>query len=283
MRQTLFEIPLFGGIPIYGYGTMVLVGVLAGLWLLGRNAKRHGLDPKGIQDLAVFVVFSGLLGGRLFYFVQFRNDYEGDLLAFFRLWEGGLVLYGGIFGGALCLVLLCLKQKRSILFTLDLLIPSVALGVAFGRIGCLLNGCCWGQVCRPDFPLGVTFPAGSPPAADLVSGGGALGASLPVHPTQLYASVNALLLTWVLWWVGRHKSSPGKVIGTAALLYGLSRFALEGMRGDHQPEPGSWTVSQWICALVVLLGVAFLVVARRRGGQPPSALGEPSTAPTASG
>ena len=181
-----------------------------------------------------------------------------------------------------------------------------------------MNGCCWGRECHPDFPLGLTFPVNSPPALDwatsLVVDGRVVG-SVPLQPTQIYASINAFLLTWVLWRLSRPrpdadskrlqkedlalrkslKSVPdaqqkarlveeyialqkqkrevltlaksGLVIGSAALLYGCSRFLLEGIRGDHHPAPGAWTVSQWISTAMVVTGVLLVLRPTRGGGE----------------
>ena len=154
MRQVLFEI---FGIPVYGYGTLVLIGVLSGLWMLTVNACRRGWNPQAAQDCAVYLVIGGILGGRTFHFIQYNDSYD-SALQFFALWKGGLVPYGALLGGLAMGLFLAFWKRLPVLSFLDLLAPSVLVGIAFGRLGCLMNGCCWGRECHADFPLGVTFP-----------------------------------------------------------------------------------------------------------------------------
>ncbi|MFQ5655557.1 MAG: prolipoprotein diacylglyceryl transferase, partial [Planctomycetota bacterium] len=244
MRRVLFEIPGLHW-PIFGYGTMVLVGFLAGTWLLRRGARARGWDSQRTGDLAIWMVLFGLAGARIFYFVQFYSEEFQDrgLLAILRIWEGGLVFYGGILGGLITFFLLTWKHRLPVRAHLDLLAPAIAIGLGFGRIGCFLNGCCWGMECAVDFPLGVVFPAESLPAsAAQWRGLGDPGA--PLHPTQLYAALNALLLAWLMWRLNHLRLPPGVTAGAFILLYGISRFLLEQIRGDHQTIPGTWPVSQ---------------------------------------
>jgi len=256
-------------LPIYGYGAMVLLGFLAGYFFVLRGAQRDGIEREKVQDLPIWMVFSGLLGARLFYFIQFYStDFnDGRWWHVFKIWEGGLVFYGGLILGAVAFLIYCRRQKLPILPMLDLMAPATALGLGFGRIGCFLNGCCWGKACDASFTFAVRFPAGSPPAT--------LDAPSPwVHPAQLYASLNGFLLALVLWAVWRRKPSPGTVIGLLFLLYGMSRFLLEGIRGDHEVAQGAWTVSQSVSSAGIALG-AFLLIGgkivenshRGRGGE----------------
>ena len=119
MRQELFRI---FGIPVYGYGTLVLIGVLTGLWLLSRNARRRGWNPQVAQDCAVYLVIGGLLGGRTFHFIQYHDTYESPL-QFFALWKGGLVLYGALLGGLGMGLFLAFRRGLPVLAFLDLLAP----------------------------------------------------------------------------------------------------------------------------------------------------------------
>lgn len=247
MKQILFHL---GPIPVTGYGVMVLCGVLSALFLLHRGAQRRGWDAAAAVDLAVWVVLGGILGGRLFYVFQFwgRDYADAGFWEPFKVWQGGLVLYGAIFGGLVATVVLVRRQQWPVLQFLDVTAPGIAIGIAFGRIGCLLNGCCWGQPCAADFRLGIRFPPGSP-----------VGHTDLVHPTQIYAACAAAVLAWVCWRLGAHRPPGGVVFGVLAIFYGVSRFTTETIRGDHKPHPGEWPVSQTISVYTFLFGIALVV------------------------
>ncbi len=267
--REIFRIPLpFTGIelPIYGYGMMVLIGFLAATWVFQRGARRYGWDPARISDLSMWMVLIGLAGGRTFYYIQFfGQDFRGQgWLAIFKIWEGGLVLYGGVLAGFAVIVFFAYRSKKPLLPLLDALAPAVAVGIGFGRIGCLLNGCCWGKLCAVDYPLGISFPEGSPPAIALAGSEALAGASPLVHPAQIYASVNAFLLAAVLWFLHRARPPRGVTAGAFLLGYGASRFLLESIRGDHRPAPGAWTVSQTISSFVLISGILVIVWSVRR-------------------
>ena len=150
------------GLPIRSYGVMVLLGVLSGVWLATHRARRMGVDPDKILSLATRMFFFGFLGARLFYVIEFwddqfaHNNLRQTLIAIINFTEGGLVVYGSLIGALLAAWLYLRRQKLPILAISDLIAPSLLLGLAFGRIGCLLNGCCFGSIC--DTPLAITFP-----------------------------------------------------------------------------------------------------------------------------
>lgn len=262
MFPELFKI---GSIPINSYGTMVLLGVIGGLWLLNKGSVRRGWNPDESIDIAIWTVFAGIVGGRIFYVIQFWSSnpvfIEDPWFGPFKIWKGGLVLFGGLMGGLLCMLFLTWRRRKPVLEFLDVAAPSAAVGVAVGRIGCLLNGCCWGKVCHEDFALGISYPAGAPAAH-----------TLPVHPTQLYSFVALLVVAWICWRLGAHRPPRGTVIGTLAILYGICRYTVETIRGDHDPAPGEWTVSQQLSMCVVLIGLSLLSAAaiRSRRGRTPA-------------
>ena len=199
------------------------------------------------------------------------DQFAENPLRIFKIWEGGLVFYGGMIMGAIAFVFYCRRHSLPLLPMLDVMAPATAIGLAFGRIGCYFNGCCWGKACDAGYALAVRFPAGSPPAT-------AEAASPWVHPTQIYSSANAFLLALLLWAVWRSRPAPGTVIGLLFSLYGASRFVLEGIRGDHGVQPGGWTVSQTVSSGMILLGVSLIVAALTRGRQGPASPSSPAMA-----
>jgi len=189
MRQILFQIELsringsLPDIPVYGYGLMLFMAYLWCTWLAKRLCRREGIDGALIPDLAIWLVVAGILGGRMVYVIQYWQTTSTNvgfdrrpLLEVIKLWDGGLVLYGAIAGGAVGFFaydrFVLQKHKVSRWKMLDIIAPCVALGVALGRIGCLFTGCCYGNVAcegRPhiEFPLfsntkppQLTAPAG---------------------------------------------------------------------------------------------------------------------------
>ena len=154
------------GLPIRGYGVMLLVAVTAAVALAVRRARRLGIDPELMLTLTFWAFVPGILGARAFYVIEYWDELQRatpgqTLLTIVNMTEGGLVVYGSVIGGVVGLAAFIYKYKMPPLATLDLVVPSFVLGMAIGRIGCLLNGCCYGGLC--DLPWAVTFPAGSPP------------------------------------------------------------------------------------------------------------------------
>jgi phosphatidylglycerol:prolipoprotein diacylglycerol transferase len=158
------------GLPIRGYGVMLLLAVSAAVGLAAWRARRVGLDPELIFSLAFWLFLPGLLGARIFYVIQkwpidFEPIYQAQgfaavLGAVVNIAQGGLVVYGSLIGGVLGAIAFIYKYKLPPLAMLDLITPSLLLGLAIGRLGCMMNGCCYGGPCT--LPWAVTFPAGSP-------------------------------------------------------------------------------------------------------------------------
>ena len=154
------------GVPVRGYGAMLVLAVVVGSALSVVRARQVGIHPDTVLSLVFWVFLCGIVGARLFYVVEYWPQFRGGSLTetLFRLLniaQGGLVIYGGILGGALALVVLVRLYRVPALPLLDAVAAPAILGLAIGRIGCLLNGCCFGGVC--DLPWAMRFPAGSPP------------------------------------------------------------------------------------------------------------------------
>lgn len=169
------------GLPIRGYGAMVLVATVAGIGVAVLRARRMGLNPELIYTLAFWMFVCGIIGARVFFVVQNWPQFRKPTIAaslgeILKFTEGGLVVYGGVFGGLLAAGVFVVRRGLPLLAVGDLIAPSMLLGMGIGRIGCLLNGCCWGGDC--DGPLCVRFPKGSPPYLDQLERGPLLGLSL---------------------------------------------------------------------------------------------------------
>lgn len=193
MDQVLFWIPIHTawtpqGIPIYGFGLMLFLAFIAGNFVASRLARRIGVAPEKLQDLLIWVFVFGLVGGRLLYFWVEQAPERRTLAGFFEIWNGGIVFYGGAIGGAIGGVLFYRRLMKpfgvSPWQVADVIAPGVAIGLCLGRLGCFLNGCCYGYVAPPE-AIAVHFPSLTAPARDqLVSEQGRqtlLGFSMDDH------------------------------------------------------------------------------------------------------
>ncbi|MGE5309090.1 MAG: prolipoprotein diacylglyceryl transferase, partial [Deltaproteobacteria bacterium] len=239
-----------GPVNLYSYGLMLALAFGIGTYIAAFRAQKRGIHRNVIYDLVLWILVSSLAGARLFFValnLGYFRDHPSEIL---MVWEGGLVLYGGIIFGFAAAVWYLRRVKVPVWKAADIIAPSLALGVAIGRIGCFLNGCCYGKV---SYKWGVCYPsAGSPPAYEeqvrhgLLSG--ADRCSLPVLPTQLYESLVCLALFGLLLWIGRKKPFfDGFLFWLFILLYSAQRFFMEGIRYyEENFLAGPFTVGQVI-------------------------------------
>ncbi|HEV2972664.1 MAG TPA: prolipoprotein diacylglyceryl transferase family protein [Pirellulales bacterium] len=387
------------GLPIRGYGVMVLLGVVAGVWLAVRRARKRGIDVELIFNLALWLFIGGIIGARLFYVFEYwgqqfyrtdshgQFDFAGTLKAALNIAQGGLVIYGALIGGGVAGLLFWLRHRNQPMLRIaDVIAPSMALGLGIGRIGCFLNGCCFGSVAE-DLPWAVKFPEQSPPYMRQIENGqlylhglafrgkpdkagatisavepdsdadkaglqadekivqiyeqptsdaksqvllypkadpektgqaadaepdATLGAaeralmaikgegtkivvytedrekpvvwaitrpndlpakSLPVHPTQLYSALDAVLLCLLLLAFDPFRRRDGEVLALMLTVHPIARFLLESIRTDEPkmiPLPfgtASLTISQFLSVMMFVGAIglwAFLILRRPR-------------------
>ena len=170
------------GLAVRGYGLMLLSGIVAGVGLVMLRCEKIGVTQDQITQLGFWMMLCGIAGARLFFVIQksdqfFPNGFTAEgLFRTFNMTQGGLVVYGSLIGGALGGLIFLKLNKLPVWRTADLIAPGMVLGLAIGRIGCLMNGCCYGGVCSDEYPA-VTFPAGSPPYMRQLETGDLLGIS----------------------------------------------------------------------------------------------------------
>ena len=261
-----------GSFAVHWYGIFIGIGFLASFCLLLKLKKYAGLTTDQVYNISMIALFAGVIGARLFYVIQFWDQFRGrGLLAILNIHEGGIVFYGGFILAfiAECLYakwptvrrLLGLKEKTpadgseprkdiSILALLDILGPAMALAHAFGRIGCFMQGCCFGKPAPNGFPLAVTFPKGALAAARYPSV--LTDGSMPVYPVQLFESAGNILMCGILLLLLRKRKYAGMIGGVYLILYGVMRFLLEFMRGDHTDSILDLTPSQFIAVAVAI-------------------------------
>jgi phosphatidylglycerol:prolipoprotein diacylglycerol transferase len=344
------------GIAIRGYGVMMLVAIIAGVALAAYRARRMGLDPEIIYSLAFYMFVLGILGARLFFIIEYRNQVFRDtwgetFWAMFDVTQGGLVVYGSLIGAMVAMAWFVHKRKLPLLALSDLIAPSLVLGLAIGRIGCLMNGCCFGLLCNHDWAISFpskTLPyerhletgqffgfriekassgeptitevrANTPAAAANLKKGDVIARihgrsvneledaegrplppfaaakeylslsgssvrltladgrvvhlqlstppakSLPVHPTQIYSSINAFLLFALLIAYYPFRRRDGEVVALLLTLYTVTRFLLEWIRDDEPPQFGTaLTISQIVSALMLALIVGLWIYVSRQ-------------------
>ena len=187
LAAALVLLPRFTtGIPIRGYGVMVLLGSVTGVGMAAYRARQQGLSPEIIYALAFAMFICGIIGARLFFVIEYWEtrfqfgDWRSTLLEVVKFTEGGLVVYGALIGATLAFLVFAVRHHLPPLALADLIAPSLLAGLAFGRIGCLLNGCCYGGEC--ELPWAVTFPRDSMPYMEQVVSGRMFGFTLAESP-----------------------------------------------------------------------------------------------------
>lgn len=302
MFPELFRIP-FLGYSVHSYGLMLVVGLLCAIELAKFLARRSDLNPEYFANAAILALVSGLIGARIAYVIQFHEEFTGGTFAenawsAINLTSGGLVYYGGFLLAFPTLVAYAIWKKIPLLRGMDIIAPCLMIGLAFGRVGCFLNGCCWGQHANLPAPLAVTFPYYSPAylddyehakvtpppvlyQQDLIKNTSRLMTptqikaqhdlaaaadaqrSLPVINTQLISTVTALLIAAVATAFFTLGKTPGRGFAVMMMLEGMSRFLIEGLRVEPSVL-GPLTVSMLIGLGVALGGLTLWVAAGLR-------------------
>lgn len=225
MHPVLIEL---GRLQVRSYGFMLAVSFLLGIWLAGRRAKRRGIDPQKILDLSVIIILAAVVGSRLLYVVFHLEQYRNPLDVF-ALWQGGATFYGGFLLAVGASYWWLQRNNLSFLAVADVIAPSIALGLVFTRVGCLLSGCCYGK--PTDGPLGLVFPPDSP--AGIAAAAIALETArdrVALHPAQAYSSLKGLVIFAVLMLMQPKLTKRGSTFGLLLVLYGVGRFVVDFYR-----------------------------------------------------
>jgi phosphatidylglycerol:prolipoprotein diacylglycerol transferase len=283
MKPTLVAFTLAGrGFALPSYGVAVTAGFAAGVWLAARQARRQGLNVAAVMDVCFWVLVFGLLGSRLTYVVLNAGEFArrcagsgaprsggqtlADCTAALRLWDGGLVFYGGAIAAALTVALIAHRRRLAFGSLGDLLAPSLALGHVFGRVGCFLAGCCYGRLCAGG-PC-VRFPPGSVAYGQLsFEGVVPPGAAFtpPLYPAQLYEAAGELLIFVGLLLWRRRQRFTGELFLLYALAYAGLRSLIELIRGDSARHFVFFlSTSQVVSAFVGVAALALLLRQHRR-------------------
>ncbi len=243
MYPELFTLPLLGW-PISSFGAAMAVAFLVGYGIAIPRMKEEGLDPEDAANMLIWIMIGGVLGAKLYYAIDVSLRGEGAFVASLFA-RAGMTFYGGLMGGALAGVLGCRFYGIPLVPFANAVAPSLAIGQAIGRIGCLLVGDDYGRA--TDLPWGIAFPNGAPPVDH------------PVHPTQLYEFGWLSLVTLLLW--RRRRKSPS-LIGEYLVLNGLGRAVIEHWRVNPRVALGL-SEAQWIGVGLIVLGIVLWTLASR--------------------
>ena len=252
------EILRWGVLHITSYGLMLAIAFLVGTWLSLREARRRQLNEDAIVTVILVALVAAILGARALYVVEHLRDFRGSTLSVLALWQGGLTLYGGLFAGTAAGLVTGRRLGLPMWTMADALTPALALGTMFGRVGCFLNGCCYGHPTR--LPWGVVFPPDS--FASLEFG------PVPVHPSQLYFAAAGLAL-FVLARAARDRVRvPGVLFWGMLALMALVRIPLDLTRVYEAEavvlDAGALRITESQLTSVALVLFALLMIARLR-------------------
>jgi phosphatidylglycerol:prolipoprotein diacylglycerol transferase len=256
-------------VQLYAYPALMCTGFVTGVLLIVRRARKESIPINIVWDICLWVVFCSMVGARVFFIAVNINHYlaqPGKLLTL----EGGMVFYGGMLGAMAAGTYICQKHQISLLKITDLVIPAIALGHAFGRMGCFAAGCCHGLPTRID-GFGAIFRIDG----TAVSTNHYLG--VPLHPTQLYEAFGELVIFFILLLLTKRKSYHGQLFLTYLFLYASLRSGVEMFRGDNErgmlfqwdlfgdPHPELLSIGQVLSLILVsTVLIVFWRIAKRR-------------------
>ena len=254
MYPDLFSI---GPLTIHTYGLFVALGFASAIAVTVHLGKTEGVPPQQVMDILFLAIVWAIIGSRVFYVLLNPGYYLAHPLDTVKLWQGGLVFSGGLVAAVIAVAWHLRRHRIPVLRTADLVAPGLALGQGVGRIGCFFAGCCYG---RPaDLPWAVVFsnPESLAPL------------HIPLHPTQLYASMSGFLLFAVLLVLRKRKTFEGQVFVWLLILHSTSRLFVERFRGDHRGLiPGTeMSVTQLLTLLVLIGAVVALYVLKSRSSK----------------
>ncbi|MCD7895889.1 MAG: prolipoprotein diacylglyceryl transferase [Planctomycetaceae bacterium] len=282
MQRVILTLPIGNGIPIFGYGLFIMVGFLAALFIARVRAKAAGVSKEAVIDLGLISIFTGIIGARLAFLLLDYTPSDGQYgnwREWLAVWEGGLTFQGGLFLALLADWIYLRYRKISVGKMFDIYAPGLAIGVGFGRLGCLLNGCCWGKPAPAGSVFSMRFPDAIEPMAhqlwlahqnpsawtDFVTSLGYPADTLPTVPiyaTQIISALGLFAIGAGLMWAERRfrPRRDGQVIVWFLLAYAIGRFVIEFWRDDTPLRYGfgafpGLRLGQWLAVAMFVVGV----------------------------
>lgn len=222
-----------GPFCVYSYGMMVAIGFCVVTFLVYHRAAIFGVDKDKMVDYLILILVTGIIGARILYVIINIGYYLKNPIEIFYLSRGGLVWYGGFIAAFMASSWFVRLKRMDLWDVADLMAPYLALGQAFGRIGCYLNGCCFGIAAPANFIFGDR------------------------HPTQVYAAILLLVIFAYLFRMQERRRFAGEIFMAYCMLYPVKRFIIEFLRGDNPKIFLGLTISQLI-SLAIFTAAVFI-------------------------
>jgi len=253
MNRILFEI---GPITIYWYSVTMLLAVLTGIYLATKESKKQGMYSF-VSELVTYIIIFGIIGARIYYVIFNFDNYKYDLLSIFKIWEGGIAIYGAIIGGFIAIIYLAKKRKQSIIKTTDIIVPGLILAQSIGRWGNFFNGEAHGTEVTLEFLQNLHLPN------FIIEGMHIEGTYY--HPTFLYESIWCLLGFIILITIRKlTKRKDGIMTFSYFIWYGIGRLFIEGLRTDSL-YLGDFRISQLVSILLIITGILGIIISILKG------------------
>ena len=253
MHPILFKI---GPLTVYTYGFFIALAFVSGILWASWEAKRLGEEPEKIMDLGFYLIISAIIGSRLLFVLLNMKEYLNHPLNIIKIWEGGLVFHGGLIASIVVGFIYLKKHHLHIWKYTDILAPALVLGQSIGRIGCLMAGCCYGK--ETALPWAIVFTDANSLAV----------LDVPLHPTQIYASIGAFSIFGFLLWWRKRKSYQGQIFWMYIALYSIVRFMVDIFRGDQICETRAYffnvlTFTQ-VLSIIFFFSALYMLLALKR-------------------
>jgi phosphatidylglycerol---prolipoprotein diacylglyceryl transferase len=238
-----------GPLTVHTYGLMIAIGFLAGLFVAVKTGRRNGIDSQKIMDMGFLLIISGVIGSRITYVLMNFSEYSGNPIRMFKLWEGGLVFSGGLLTAIVAAWFYLRHHKLNLWQAFDVWAPAVAIGQAFGRIGCFMAGCCYGRESHGFCAVTFTNPKSIAPL------------NTPLYPTQLFDSLSNFIIFGILMLLSARKKFQGQVILWFLIMHSTARLVIEKFRGDDRGIflGTNWTVTQFLAIVILLSSISALI------------------------
>lgn len=245
-----------GSINIYWYSVLIVISIVIGMYFSLREASKNGIGRDFIYDMIFYLIPIGIIGARIYYVVFNFSLFKDNLVDIFKVWEGGLAIYGVVISSIIFIIYYCKKKKKNILLTLDTLVPYLILGQAIGRWGNFINREAHGPVTTIEYLKSMHLP-------DFIIRGMYINGSYYI-PTFLYESLWCIL-GFILLLIVRKKDkykNKGILLFTYFIWYGIGRFFIEGLRTDSL-YLGTFRISQIVSIVIILIGIIGIIYVRR--------------------
>lgn len=246
-----------GPITIYWYAVLIVVSILIGVYFSTREAQKNGLSKDFITDLIFYIIPISILGARLYYAVFNFSIFKDNLLDIFKVWEGGLAIYGAVISGIIFIIYYCKKKNKNILLTIDTVVPYLILGQAIGRWGNFINKEAHGAITTLSHLQDLHLPT-------FIIEGMHINGHYYI-PTFLYESLWCIL-GFIILLIIRKKDKykhKGILVSSYFIWYGIGRFFIEGLRTDSL-YIGTFRISQIVSIILILIGLVGIIIIWRK-------------------